>query len=76
MNEIDEVSKTYHRNVVVQEHVSLIEELDNHYISHDSPESTSASAICDAILEKLSTIDSPFDRLHAIGCDGTNVNTG
>lgn len=76
VNNEDSKSKTYHRRIVTQEHITLIKEAGSQYIGHVSPTSGQANAICEVICCKLSKIDAPTDKLFALGCDGTVVNTG
>lgn len=60
----------------VEEHVSLIKEPDSEYLGHMSPKDGSANAIEKSIMDFLHENDICTKDLIAVGCDGTNVNTG
>jgi len=66
----------YYRRTIVEEHVSLIEEPGSKYIGHISPCGGSATKIKQSIMNHFTTNNISVDKLVAIGCDGTNVNTG
>ncbi|OXU32186.1 hypothetical protein TSAR_007980 [Trichomalopsis sarcophagae] len=76
INEKNVQSNSYHKKIVTQEHVTLIKEAGSEYIGHTSPTSGHANVICDAIFDKLTEINAPLQKLFAVGCDGTVVNTG
>jgi hypothetical protein len=66
----------YYRRTITEEHVSLIEEPGSRYLGHISPSTSSAKEIMRCIINYFSTSNISVDKLVAIGCDGTNVNTG
>lgn len=70
------VDGTAHRRVIVEEHVSLVQEPGSNYIGHITPGSGSASSIQTAIVSFLQTNNIDIQHLLAVGCDGTAVNTG
>ena len=54
----------------------LIHEPDSIYLGHISPHSGSAQNILQSMLDYLQSSSISTDFLQAIGCDGTNCNTG
>jgi hypothetical protein len=71
------MSVVNHRRVFnTEEHVSLIQEPGSVFIGHVSPSSGTASSMLTSILQFLEVESIGTDHLRAIGCDGTNVNTG
>lgn len=65
------------RKVITEEHITIIKEPDSVYVGHVTPQSGSASHISKSLITFLLE-DRNFDinGLVAIGCDGTNCNTG
>ena len=70
------VDGTAHRRVIVEEHVSLVQEPGSNYIGHITPESGRSESIKTALLTFLQKNNIDVDHLLAVGCDGTAVNTG
>ena len=68
-------SKWYRKNVV-EEHISLIEEPGSKYLGHVTPLSGTAEAIKQTLMDFLNERYESLNKFVAIGCDGTNVNTG
>lgn len=66
----------FRKVTVKEEHISLIEEPGSHYLGHITPASGSSRSIVDSILSYTDSHNISTANLHAIGCDGTNVNTG
>nr|CAH7763285.1 unnamed protein product [Callosobruchus chinensis] len=66
----------FHRKIISEEHVSIIEEPGSVYVGHVSPTSSSGKSIAMSIYEFCLRRDVSFDQMCAIGCDGTVVNTG
>ena len=60
----------------VEEHITLLEEPNSVYLGHVTPESGSSSNILSAIKEFFNENNISLNNLQAVGCDGTNVNTG
>ena len=54
--------------------ISLIEEPGSQYIGHTTPASGSAENITDSVVSFVKRVI--LNNLVAVGCDGTNVNTG
>ena len=63
------------KNLVSEEHIRMLREPGSSYVGHVSPKTGSSKHISEEILALL-TSDSNSSYLIAIGCDGTNVNTG
>lgn len=61
---------------VKEEHISFIQEPYSYFIGHKTPESGTADSICHTIESILDEKGIPLTAIKAIGCDGTNVNTG
>jgi hypothetical protein len=66
----------YYGRTVVEEHISLIQEPSTHFIGHITPANGGSKSIKDGILQFLEKRQIDTGSLIAIGCDGTNVNTG
>lgn len=66
----------YYRRTKVEEHLSLIQEPGSGYLAHVTPADGSAKSITSSITQFLSHNNISTDKLVAVGCDGTNVNTG
>lgn len=64
------------RTEVTEEHVTLIAEPGNIYLGHIVPNSGSARDIVKSILSFTEENHIDLENIEAIGCDGTNVNTG
>lgn len=74
-----DLTKVYQNNAiktVKEEHISFIQEPNSFYIGHKTPESGTADSICHTIESILHEKGIPVTAIKAIGCDGTNVNTG
>ena len=59
-----------------EEHVTLVQEPDSHYIGHITPMTGSARNISCSILDFLQSNNYDVQNIIAIGCDETAVNTG
>ena len=68
--------RKYYRKTVIEEHISLIQEPESVYLNHISPPKSSAKKTAEFIAEFIATTKIDVEKLIAIGCDGTNVNTG
>jgi len=60
----------------IEEHVTLVQEPESEYLGHVTPSSGKAKAITKSIKEFLAQQEIRTESIIAIGCDGTNVNTG
>ena len=61
---------------ITEEHITLLEEPNSVYLGHVTPESGSSKNILSAISDFFGENNTSLNNLQAIGCDGTNVNTG
>jgi len=67
---------TLHRQTVIEEHITLIQEPGSTYLAHTAPESGAAVKIKDSILDCMTKMSIDIRSIRAIGCDGTPTNTG
>jgi len=65
-----------HGRIIVEEHVCLVREPNSEYLGHITPSSGGAESITTGIWDFLKENKVKTEDLMAIGCDGTNVNTG
>ncbi|CAH1968197.1 unnamed protein product [Acanthoscelides obtectus] len=65
-----------YRTLTVEEHISLIQEPGSIYLGYVVPNVGTAKGIEISIAEFLTREQILLHELIAIGCDGTNVNTG
>lgn len=65
-----------YREKIAEEHISVISKPDSKYVRHFTPGSGTARSIYSGILQLFTKQSLPLQPLVAIGCDGTNVNTG
>ncbi|KAK9885939.1 hypothetical protein WA026_013816 [Henosepilachna vigintioctopunctata] len=72
---IEKANRNY-RKVIIEEHISLVEEPGSTYLGYVVPHIGSAKGIVFSITAFLKQLNISHDGLMAIGCDGTNVNTG
>jgi len=68
--------KKSYLKIISQEHITLVLEPNSQYLGHVTPESGSAKNIHTSINKFLLDNETATKDLVAIGCDGTNVNTG
>ena len=66
----------YYRQAVSEEHICLITEPGSKYLGHFTTETGSSLSIHSGITRFLEEKSFSMTSLVAIGCDGTNVNTG
>ena len=71
---IQESGKCY-RRTVTEKHYSLVQEPGSSYLGHVEPTSGTTKDIKSSITHFLSLNNIVADKLVAVGCDGTNVNT-
>lgn len=64
------------KRTTLEEHIVLLQEPDSKYLGHISPVSGSANNILKSMLNFFESSSISIDALEAIGCDGTNSNTG
>jgi len=65
-----------HGRIIVEEHVYLLREPNSEYLGHITPSRGGAESITTGIWDFLKENKVKTEDLKAIGCDGTNVNTG
>src|SRR6218665_1322279 len=68
--------KKFYRKVKMEEHITLVQQPEWRYFGHFTPSTGSAKSIKQSIIAFLK--DNEVDRkaIVAVGCNGTNVNTG
>ena len=66
----------FFRRKVNEEHISLLMEPEGKYIGHFTPVTGRSRSILEGIVKFTENSGVSLDSLIAIGCDGTNVNTG
>lgn len=66
----------FYKTSIIEEHISMVVEFGSHFLTHVTPRSGTAANIATAMMDYFEEKAIPLDRLKAIGCDGTNVNTG
>jgi hypothetical protein len=66
----------YYPIFTVEEHIVLLREPGSQYLGHVTPASGKARAVATGIINLLSDNELKHDDIVAIGCDGTNANTG
>ena len=64
------------KRTIIEEHIVLIQEPESKYLGHISPLSGSAQNILRSMLDFLQSSSMSTNCLKAVGCDGTNCNTG
>ena len=65
-----------HKRTVVEEHVTLIKELQSEYIGHFAASTGSSQSLFNGIINFCASNELSLDDVAAIRCDGTAVNTG
>jgi hypothetical protein len=66
----------YYRKTISEEHICLITEPESKYLGHFTPGTGSSLSIHSGITRFVEEKRLSMNSLVAIGCDGTNVNTG
>lgn len=66
----------YHPVTTIEEHIVILREPNSEYLGHVTPPSGNAINISNAITDYCLLKKYDTQELIAIGCDGTNVNTG
>ena len=64
------------KEIVQEEHISLIEKPGSKYFGHFALKKVSSNAIANSIFDFLSANHKEKNNIIVIGCDGTAVNTG
>lgn len=73
---IEKIGSKQFRRTIKEEHYSIIKEPGSDYLSHVSPNSSSAKDITASIVSCLTERGVSLEFLDVVGCDGTNTNTG
>lgn len=63
----------FHRRTIIEEHIALVQQPEGAYLGLIIPSSGSPADIASGIVEFLSLHN--IEKLVAVGCDGTVVNT-
>lgn len=74
---IEKIGSSYHSKQITEEHIVLVAEPGATYLGHVTPTSGSASGIKTSIFNFLTNyLGDNLNKIAAVGCDGTVVNTG
>lgn len=76
LTQVLDVDNKYHRQTVLEEHISIIAEPGSSYFSHTTPTSGCSKDISESLIASLKEWNVKTDNITVVGCDGTNVNTG
>ena len=76
MTEKDDVSKTYHRHLCLENHITLFKEPGSDYLAYAIPKTGKAQDVRDAIMNKLKELKVPLKQLKVWGAYGTVGNNG
>ena len=68
--------RKYHKQIISEEHITIGAEPNGTYFNHTTPNSGSSKDITDSIVTSLKERYVNTEKIQAVGCDGTNVNTG
>lgn len=68
--------KKSYPKIVLEEHICLVQEPNSEYLGHVTPDNGTSKSIHEAIFTFLQENEIDTSNIVAIGCDGTNVNTG
>ena len=70
------IGNTSSKDTIQEEHISIIEEPGSKYSGHIAVKTGSAKTIATGLYDFLCEYNIDTEKLLAIGCDGTAVNTG
>jgi hypothetical protein len=73
---INKEGSKFYRRIVTEEHISLVQEPGSLYLGHVTPDGSTARHIKNSIACFIANSNIDVKHFVAIGCDGTNVNTG
>ena len=77
MKQIREMDGTYHRRIVTEEHLSIMQEPGSNYLTHMKPKYSGTSiSIVASVLETLTECGVDMNCIKVVGCDCTVLNTG
>ena len=74
--QVQKDNQKYHRQSVIEEHISVITEPNSEYLGHYTPKSGKSHDLVDGLQDFFKNYNIDFSSLKAVGCDGTAVNTG
>ena len=73
---MEELETKKNRREVIEEHLTVLAEPESEYLGHFSPSSGTAKNIANNLIEFCKDKQIDTNKIHAIGCDGTNTNVG
>lgn len=76
LSQVESVTGSLKRKNVKKEHVVLIKEPNNEFISYVTPETGNSDNTANAIVNKLKIMNIPSKNIKLVGADGCNVNVG
>jgi len=76
LTQVLQVNNKYHRQTLMEEHISIIAEPDFWYFTHTTPPSGSSENIAESCVASLKERNAKTESKKVVRCDGTNVNTG
>ena len=65
-----------HQQITSEERISIVFEPGSSYFTHVSPNSGTSKSIAKEILDALKSKSIDLEKIQALGCDGSAVNTG
>ena len=65
-----------YKKIVTEEHITVLSEPNSKYLGHFAPTSGTACSITSGLKTFVLNQGMSLDKLIAVGCDGTSVNTG
>lgn len=72
----EQVGSKMYKKYVTEEHVTLVQEPDSHYLGHVTPIAGTSRNITATIMDFFHEKNIDLEDIVVIGCDGTAVNTG
>jgi len=73
---VEKNGSRWYRKVMTEEHITLLSEPGGTFLSHLTPESSSARGIVECISRYYDDSGLDITQILGIGCDGTAANTG
>ncbi|KAK0067238.1 hypothetical protein Bpfe_003336 [Biomphalaria pfeifferi] len=73
---LEKKGSRWYRNVVTEEHITILNEPGGKLITHLAPKSSSARDIADCLYTYYDNNGHNITNILGIGCDGTATNTG
>ena len=69
-------TKRIRREVIIEEHVTVLAEPESRYLGHFAPSSGTARNITNSLIEFCQEKLIDINKIQSIECDGTNTNVG